>query len=90
WGGKFGTSYQYLTYTAKAYRNFSLTLNTSGAYCSSAVISIGVKTAGDVFNSDNSITIVSNPGNSRDAEDGKFKISGKPLAEGEQTLSANY
>lgn len=89
-GGKFGTSYQYLTYTAKAYRNFSLTLNTSGAYCSSAVISIGVKTAGDVFNSDNSITIVSNPGNSRDAEDGKFKISGKPLAEGEQTLSANY
>ena len=90
WGGKFGTSYQYLTYTAKAYRNFSLTLNTSGAYCSSAVISIGVKTAGDVFNSDNGITIVSNPGNSRDAEDGKFKISGKPLAEGEQTLSANY
>ena len=90
WGGKFGTSYQYLTYTAKAYRNFGLTLNTSGAYCSSAVISIGVKTAGDVFNSDNSITIVSNPGNSRDAEDGKFKISGKPLAEGEQTLSANY
>lgn len=90
WGGKFGTSYQYLTYTAKAYRNFSLTLNTLGAYCSSAVISIGVKTAGDVFNSDNSITIVSNPGNSRDAEDGKFKISGKPLAEGEQTLSANY
>ena len=90
WGGKFGTSYQYLTYTAKAYRNFSLTLNTSGAYCSSAVISIGVKTAGDVFNSDNSITIISNPGNSRDAEDGKFKISGKPLAEGEQTLSANY
>lgn len=90
WGGKFGTSYQYLTYTAKAYRNFSLTLNTSGAYCSSAVISIGVKTAGDGFNSDNSITIVSNPGNSRDAEDGKFKISGKPLAEGEQTLSANY
>ena len=90
WGGKFGTSYQYLTYTAKAYRNFSLTLNTSGAYCSSAVISIGVKTAGDVFNSDNSITIVSNPGNSRDAEDGKVKISGKPLAEGEQTLSANY
>ena len=90
WGGKFGTSYQYLTYTAKAYRNFSLTLNTSGAYCSSAVISIGVKTAGDVFKSDNSITIVSNPGNSRDSEDGKFKISGKPLAEGEQTLSANY
>lgn len=88
--GKFGTSYQYLTYTAKAYRNFSLTLNTSGAYCSSAVISIGVKTAGDVFKSDNSITIVSNPGNSTGAEDGKFKISGKPLVEGEQTLSANY
>ncbi len=90
WGGKFGTSYQYLTYTAKAYRNFSLTLNTSGAYCSSTVISIGVKTAGDVFKSDNSITIVSNPGNSTGAEDGKFKISGKPLTEGEQTLSANY
>lgn len=89
-GGKFGTFYQYLTYTAKAYRNFSLTLNTSGAYCSSTVISIGVKTAGDVFKSDNSITIVSNPGNSTGAEDGKFKISGKPLTEGEQTLSANY
>ena len=89
-GGKFGTSYQYLTYTSRSYRNVALTLNTSGKYCSSAVISIGVKTPGDVFNSENSITIVSNPGTSRDAEDGKFKIFGKPLVNGEQTLSANY